>query len=78
MRQCHLPPGPLVLRVKLTCVKVAVFGQLLGNGVHLLRSVVATVTVELDAGSDVDHEVGQHGDLLEDLLVFVEHDPHVS
>lgn len=62
----------------LTGVEVAVLGKVGGNIIELVHRVVALVAVELDAGGDVDHEGGQGGDLLQDVLVLLQHERDVG
>lgn len=62
----------------LTGVEVAVLGEVGGDIIELVHRVVALVAVELDAGGDVDHEGGQGGDLLQDVLVLLQHERDVG
>lgn len=51
--------------------------QFLSLFLELLDGVEGAVAVEVDAGREVHHEVGQHGDLLQDELVVLQHLSHV-
>lgn len=62
----------------LTGVEVAVLGKVCGDIIELVHGVVATVAVERDAGGEVDHEGGQGADLLQDVLVLLQHERHVG
>lgn len=64
-------------QTSLTSVEFTVLSQLLSLFVELLGGVEAAVAVEVDAGREVHHEVGERGDLLQDELVLLQHLSHV-